>query len=94
MIVRIRVPSSARLAKCKNIVHFSHTQIQKFKFLKAPQTCIFIEDRQHSEYKSTECGCKVSSPVVSHRKVCGCYLDTEQHACEISEQQGRNWSDW
>lgn len=42
-------------------------------------TCIFVEHRQHSEYECTKCSSKVSSPIVSHSKVCGRYLYTEEN---------------
>lgn len=45
-------------------------------------TRIFVPHRKHSEYKGTERGSKISSPVIPHRKICRRDLNTKQHTWE------------
>lgn len=42
-------------------------------------TSILVPNRQHPEYEGTECGGKVSPPVIPHRKVGRRDLNTKQH---------------
>lgn len=50
-------------------------------------TRVFVPHREHSEYKGTEGGSEVSSPVIPHRKICGRDLNTEQHACRREAEE-------
>lgn len=86
-VFEVRAPSGV----C-GMTRVSHTQNTSSPV----STCVFVEHREHSEDEGTECGSKVSSPVVSHSKVRRCYLYTEEHTWwrtrkRISNERGRKW---
>lgn len=55
-------------------------------------TRILVPHRENPEYEGTECGGKISPPVIPHRKIGRRDLNTEQHPCwcwKVREEEGQ-----
>lgn len=55
-------------------------------------TRILVPNRKHPEYEGTECGGKISPPVIPHRKIGRCDFNTEQHPWwwwKVREEEGQ-----